>query len=194
MKINEIFYSIQGEGFYAGTPAIFVRFAQCNLNCAFCDTDFVRFTEMTEEEIVAEVCRIGNPATHVILTGGEPSLQVTASLCDKLHEAGKVIHIETNGTHAVAEGIDFITCSPKLEYCKHAELCVQRIDELKVVFTGKNDMALYENIQAQHYFLQPCDVGNDAENRRIIAATVGYCKANPKWNISVQIHKVLAIR
>ena len=91
MRINEIFYSLQGEGHFTGTPAIFIRFSGCNLKCSFCDTDHSHYTEMTEEEIVGEACKY--PARHVVITGGEPLLQITASLTDKLHGAGFFIQM-----------------------------------------------------------------------------------------------------
>ena len=113
LKINEIFYSIQGEGHYTGTPAVFVRFAGCNLNCWFCDTEFHSFTEMSEDEIVAEASQY--PSRYMVITGGEPTLQLTASLTSKLHAIGFYIMLETNGTQPLPEGciVDWITCSPK---------------------------------------------------------------------------------
>lgn len=194
MRVNEIFYSIQGEGHFAGVPAVFVRLSGCNLACSFCDTDFQSFTEMTEEEIVQAVETLGGKATHVVLTGGEPSLQVTPTLCDKLHKAGKFIQMETNGTHEVTEGIDFVTCSPKFEFCKHAELKVKRIDELKVVYTLESNMARYEKIEARYRSLQPCDTGDVVKNKQITMATVEYCKAHPEWRVSLQTHKILDVR
>ena len=113
MRVNEIFYSIQGEGHYTGTPAVFVRLAGCNLNCWFCDTEFHSFTEMSEDEIVAEASQY--PSRYMVITGGEPTLQLTASLTSKLHAIGFYIMLETNGTQPLPEGcaVDWITCSPK---------------------------------------------------------------------------------
>ena len=110
-KINEIFYSLQGEGFHTGTPAVFIRFSGCNLKCPFCDTHHEEGTLMSDEEILAEVRKY--PARTVILTGGEPSLWIDEELINLLHQAGKFICIETNGTHPLPDGIDWITCSPK---------------------------------------------------------------------------------
>ena len=111
-KINEIFYSLQGEGFHSGVPSVFVRFSGCNLRCPFCDTQHEDGLEMTEDEIFREVNRY--PANWVILTGGEPSLFIDTDFISKLKAAtGKKIAIETNGTRPLPEGIDWITVSPK---------------------------------------------------------------------------------
>ena len=115
MKVNEIFYSLQGEGAFTGTAAIFVRLAGCNLHCDFCDTKHEDYTIFTEEEIVKAISDY--PAKHVVITGGEPTLQLTHSLVDRLHEVGKFVQIETNGSIALdtdlERSIDWITCSPK---------------------------------------------------------------------------------
>ena len=187
MRVNEIFYSLQGEGRHTGTPAVFVRLAGCNLKCSFCDTDFAAHTEMTEEEIVARVAAF--PASLVVLTGGEPTLQITSRLLGLLHEAGKRVHIETNGTHPLPDGpIDWVTCSPK-----GAPLHIGRIDELKVVYEGQ-DMSQYDGIEAQCYSLQPCDTGNAARNLQLQRQTIDYILQHPKWHLSLQTHKLLNIR
>ena len=110
-KINEIFYSLQGEGFHTGTPAVFVRFSGCNLKCSFCDTQHEEGVWMSDEEILAEVGKY--PAMTVILTGGEPSLWIDREFVDCLHRMGKYVCIETNGTHPLPDNIDWVTCSPK---------------------------------------------------------------------------------
>ena len=111
-KINEIFYSLQGEGFHVGTPAVFVRFSGCNLKCEFCDTRHKEGVMMSDEEILEQVCQY--PCKTVILTGGEPGLWVDEDLVAALHKAGKYVCIETNGTCVLPESIDWVTCSPKL--------------------------------------------------------------------------------
>ncbi len=194
MRINEIFYSIQGEGIYAGTPAVFIRFSTCNLSCSFCDTDFTSYTNMSEEEIVNYAKEIGKNSVHVVLTGGEPTLQLTDSLCHKLHNIGKFLQIETNGTGLVPDAVDFITCSPKIEFCINSKLKVQHIDELKVIFNDKNDMTIYENIKAKYYSLQPCDTGDSSKNKTIVKHTIEYCKNNPIWRLSIQTHKILNVK
>lgn len=188
MKINEIFYSLQGEGHYTGTPAVFVRFAGCNLKCSFCDTDFTSFTEMTEDDIVREIGQY--PANHIVITGGEPTLQITASLVSKLHDAGKYVQIETNGTNVLPDGcnIDWVTCSPKYKAVR-----LQHIDELKVVFEGQ-DMSQYDGLTATEYRLQPCDTQDEGKNKEILRQTIDFILKNPKWKLSLQTHKILNVR
>ena len=135
MRINEIFYSLQGEGSFTGTPAVFIRFSGCNTKCPFCDTQHEEYVEMTEDEILAEVKKY--PANHVVITGGEPTLQLTPSLCQKLQENLFFVQIETNGSVKLDSKfnlkdqeeslIDWVTCSPK-----NLPIKIQRIDELKV--------------------------------------------------------------
>lgn len=201
MKVNEIFYSLQGEGHYTGTPAVFVRFAGCNLRCWFCDTDFEKGDEMNEDEIVEAVLQY--PTRYVVITGGEPTLQVTASLCDKLRAHGLYLMMETNGTRPLPEGcqIDWITCSPKLIDVedgkrKIATIRLRHIDELKVVFEDSptQDMALYEQIPATEYRLQPCDTQDPLCNQAILNKTIKYILQHPKWKLSLQTHKILHVR
>lgn len=201
MKVNEIFYSLQGEGHYTGTPAVFVRFAGCNLRCWFCDTDFEKGVEMSEDEIVEAVLQY--PTRYVVITGGEPTLQITASLCDKLHAHGLYLMMETNGTRPLPEGcqVDWITCSPKLIDVeegkrKIATIRLRHIDELKVVFEDSptQDMALYEQIPATEYRLQPCDTQDPLCNQAILNKTIKYILQHPKWKLSLQTHKILHVR
>ena len=179
-KINEIFYSLQGEGYHTGTPAVFVRFSGCNLKCSFCDTQHEEGTFMTDDEIIAEVSKY--PAATVILTGGEPSLWIDDALVDRLHEAGKYVCIETNGTRPLPASIDWVTCSPK----QGARLAITRMDEVKVVYEGQ-DISIYERLSAEHFFLQPCSCYNTA-------LTVDCVMRHPKWRLSLQTHKLIDIR
>ena len=194
MRINEIFYSIQGEGRNTGRAAVFVRFSGCNLKCPFCDTKHQEHTDMTPEEVLAEI-RKYRQATLVIFTGGEPTLQLPEYLVDELHALDYTVAIETNGTQPVPGNVDFITVSPKFEFVGQADMHEPlRIDELKVVWTGKNDMSKYDDIMARYYYLQPCDTGNARKNARIVREVVEYCKAHPKWRISLQTQKILKVR
>jgi len=191
MRINEIFYSLQGEGFYTGTPAVFVRFSGCNLRCPFCDTRHENGRELSVDEIVRAVA--ARPARHVVLTGGEPSLFVTPMLIEALHAQGKFIAIETNGTHPLPAGIDWVTCSPKTGVAGGQALRLRECDELKVVYTGEA-LPAFEAIRARHRFVQPCDTGDAAENRRLVEGAIAYCLAHPEWRLSLQTHKLTGIR
>lgn len=191
MKVNEIFYSLQGEGYYTGTAAVFIRLSGCNLRCPFCDTDHQHGTEMTEEEIAAAAAAF--PAEHVVITGGEPALFLTASLIDRLHAAGKRVAVETNGTHPLPENVDWITLSPKDAFIAHAAPVLRRCDEIKVVFDGA-PISEYAGIEATHFFLQPCDTGDAQRNAAITAACIEHIKTHPKWRLSLQTHKITNIQ
>ena len=179
-KINEIFYSLQGEGFHTGTPAVFIRFSGCNLKCSFCDTQHEEGVLMSDEEILDAVGEY--PATTVILTGGEPSLWIDREFVDRLHRIGKYVCIETNGTRALPDNIDWVTCSPK----QGAKPVISRMEEVKVVYEGQ-DITVYELLPAGHFFLQPCSCSNVAE-------TVACVMQHPKWRLSLQTHKLIDIR
>ncbi|MFV0545880.1 MAG: 7-carboxy-7-deazaguanine synthase QueE [Bacteroides sp.] len=179
-KINEIFYSLQGEGYHVGTPAVFVRFSGCNLKCSFCDTDHEEGVLMTDDDLLAEISKY--PAKTVILTGGEPSLWIDEALIDRLHQYGAYVCIETNGTHPIPQTIDWVTCSPKAG----GAVGIRRIDELKVVYEGQS-LTPYEAIPATHYFLQPCSGRN-------IPETIACVMEHPKWRLSLQTHKLIHIR
>lgn len=179
-KINEIFYSLQGEGYHTGTPAVFVRFSGCNLKCPFCDTHHEEGTRMTDEAILTEVQKY--PARMVILTGGEPSLWIDGAFVELLHRAGKYVCIETNGTRLLPENIDWVTCSPK----QGGTLKLARMDEVKVVYEGQ-DLTSYELLPAMHFFLQPCSCQN-------IVETVACVLAHPRWRLSLQTHKLIDIQ
>lgn len=193
MKVNEIFYSIQGEGAYAGCLAIFVRFSGCNLKCPFCDTDFKKYTEMDEYEIVLEVMKQSSSCKFVVLTGGEPTLQVNSKLLELLHNKGYYVAMETNGTNEVPAGVDWVTCSPKCQFVKNGELAIKQCNELKLVYTGENEVTDF-GIKADYYYLQPCDTGAENTNRYIVNSLICYVKENPRWKISVQLQKILEVR
>lgn len=206
--VKEIFYTLQGEGANAGTPAVFCRFAGCNLwsgreedrasaQCQFCDTDFVgtngpgggKFATASE---LARACRAvctaaPDTACLIVLTGGEPMLQVDADLIGALHALKFKIAIETNGTLPVSEGIDWVCVSPKAG----TELKQVTGDELKLVYpqAGLSPEAV-AHLDFKHYFLQPMDGPGQRANT---VKAISYCKSNPPWRLSVQTHKVLGI-
>ncbi|MBQ9185947.1 MAG: radical SAM protein [Bacteroidales bacterium] len=185
-RINEIFYSLQGEGFWTGTPAVFLRFSGCNLKCPFCDTDFAASQPMNEDTIVKNLKETAPSCNRIIITGGEPSLQLDDKLVRRLHKEGYFIHIETNGTQELPEGIDWVTFSPKNDWQTSAKTAITRADELKLVYTGQ-DAEHWLDFPATHYFLQPCSGQNTKE-------VVTYIMSHPHWRLSLQTHKYLNIR
>lgn len=229
MRVNEIFYSLQGEGRWTGTASVFVRLSGCNLKCWFCDTKHEDGTEMTEDEIVESVSGFtrysrnsrnssDSSLPHIVLTGGEPGLQLTKTLIDKLHDAGYFVQIETNGTVQLPEGIDWVTCSPKSAdvenmkvfapchndqeqtcHCEKEQTChnehdTYQVDELKVVYTHPGmDLSPYLNMPAREYRLQPCDTGDPEKNQQILQCVIQTIKENPKWRLSLQTHKIICI-
>ncbi|MBO4575035.1 MAG: radical SAM protein [Bacteroidales bacterium] len=196
MRVNEIFYSLQGEGFNTGTPAVFIRFSGCNLQCPFCDTNHAEGKEMTEGDIIEEVSRY--KAQLVVVTGGEPALQLTESLVEMLHLLGKTVAVETNGTVELPKNVDWITLSPKDMFLgENAMPILKNADELKLVYDGRDDahiVSRYANINVAHRFLQPCDTGDAEKNKEIINKTIEFCKEHPEWRLSLQTHKILNIR
>ena len=200
MRVNEIFYSLQGEGFNTGTPAVFIRFSGCNLQCPFCDTNHAEGKEMTEGDIIEEVSRY--KAQLVVVTGGEPALQLTESLVEMLHLLGKTVAVETNGTVELPKNVDWITLSPKDMFLgENATPILREADELKLVYDGENHgkddvhiVSAYANINVKHRFLQPCDTGDTAKNAEITKKTIEFCKEHPEWRLSLQTHKILNIR
>jgi len=209
-SVKEIFYTLQGEGLQAGMPAVFCRFAGCNLwsgreadrssaVCQFCDTDFVGTDgvgggKFANAQALADAIASQWPlADHahrlVVLTGGEPLLQVDASLIDALHAEGFRIAVETNGTIAAPAGIDWVCVSPKAG----APLVQLTGQELKLVFPQillmPKDLP-WEQLAFDHYLLQPMDGPQVERNTK---AAIAYCQANPRWRLSVQTHKVVGI-
>ena len=204
-KINEIFYSLQGEGRNAGRAAVFVRFSGCNLACWFCDTDHREGVFMTADEIVGRVEEY--PRGLLVLTGGEPSLFIDEELTGRFKAMGFEVAIETNGTRPLPGNIDWVTLSPKSSSGFDSdsdsdsdfgsgvgtELVLDKCEELKVVFPC-DKLSAYDAIGAKYRYLQPCDTGNEAKNKEITEMCVEYVKNNPQWRISLQLHKILSIR
>ena len=193
-KINEIFYSLPGEGYHSGTPAVFVRFSGCNLRCVFCDTRHQTGEMMSLQQIVDEVNNYPN-ASLVVLTGGEPSLFIDEAFVAELKQkTGKQIAIETNGTRPLPNNLDWVTFSPKTAFeGGDLEACVlTQCDELKVVYLGQ-DLAQYDGIEAKYRFLQPCFVEKAEQRNANMQACVEAVKSHPDWRLSLQIHRILNI-
>lgn len=192
-KVNEIFYSIQGEGRHAGRAAIFVRFSGCNLKCPFCDTDFKKYEELEASDIIDRIRKLSLNCNFVVLTGGEPTLQVDEHLITMLHNYGYYIAMETNGTHNVSNNIDWITCSPKSLFVDNASVRINFANEVKVVYDSKHEITDC-GIEAEYFYVQPCDVGDTKKNAEILKQTVDFVEANPKWRLSLQQQKILNVK
>lgn len=191
-RINDIFYSLQGEGRHTGRAAIFIRFSGCNLACSFCDTDFSDYREMTDDQIVEEVLKMvpdkDGEYPMIVLTGGEPTLQVDERLIDLLHEAGFcLVAMESNGTKNPPVNLDWLTVSPK------KNVMVRKCQELKCIYDGKEKVEDH-GIEADYYYLQPCDVGDAGKNAEIIGQCIEEIKKNPKWMLSLQTHKLIGFK
>jgi 7-carboxy-7-deazaguanine synthase (Cx14CxxC type) len=210
-QVKEIFYTLQGEGANAGRPAVFCRFAGCNLwngresgrsraVCQFCDTDFVGTggpgggSFATSSALTAAISAAWRGGAHsragrfVVCTGGEPLLQVDAPLIGSLHEAGFEIAVETNGTRPAPDGLDWICVSPKAG----ADLALTSGDELKLVYPQVGaEPERFERLDFPRLLLQPMDGPDAAANTRM---AVEYCLAHPQWRLSLQTHKFLGIR
>jgi 7-carboxy-7-deazaguanine synthase (Cx14CxxC type) len=209
--IKEIFYTLQGEGHHAGRPAVFCRFSGCNLwtgreddrhraVCKFCDTDFVgvgddggRFA--SAGALAARVAslwpsNVASSTPYVVCTGGEPLLQLDDQLVDAFHALGLEVAVETNGTQPAPEGLDWICVSPKA----NAPLVLESGDELKLVYPQIEPDAQperFEHLKFHHFSLQPMDGPALADNTR---RAVAYCLAHPRWQLSLQTHKLLGLR
>jgi 7-carboxy-7-deazaguanine synthase len=207
-SIKEIFYTLQGEGNHAGRPAVFCRFAGCNLwtgreedrptaICQFCDTDFVGTDGIgggkfkTAQALASNINSLWPSSypesKYVVFTGGEPLLQLDLALIAAMHDVGFTIAIETNGTLPVPDGVDWICVSPKMG----SSLVVRKGNEIKVVIPQmEQPMSEYASLDFEHHFVQAMDGPNREENLRM---AIAYCKENPKWKLSVQTHKLLQI-
>lgn len=202
--VKEIYYTLQGEGANTGRPAVFLRFAGCNLwtgreedrataICQFCDTDFVSGTKFSSAEQVAEEVASqwfgnGTSKRFVVITGGEPLLQLDQPLIDRLHAKGFEIAIETNGTLEAPAGIDWICMSPKA-----GTVIKQRAgNELKLVYPQPAlTPEQLERLKFDHFFLQPMDGPEIQQNTELATR---YCLDHPRWRLSLQTHKLLGIR
>ena len=201
-KVNEIFYSLQGEGFWTGTPMVFVRLSGCNLRCPFCDTNHSEFRLVSVQDIVKAVSAVDpENCGHVCITGGEPLLQLGTDLIDALHRFYYSIHVETNGTKPVPAGVDWVTLSPKedVRYIgPAAKVVLDQAHEVKLVYDGAIDSERIERwaqFPAKWHYLQPCDTGDKARNAKIMKGAVDYILQHPyAWRLSLQTHKLLGIR
>lgn len=197
-KINEIFYSLQGEGHHTGYPSVFIRFSGCNLKCPFCDTAHDEGVVMSDTDIIRAVNLY--KANWVVLTGGEPTLWIDNDFVRLLKQAaGKKVAIETNGTHEVPEGIDWVTVSPKTGIDGmngNPEIKVSRADEIKVVDVGQ-PLDGFFNLPCRKentlMYLQPCYVEDEKTREANMLRTVRRVLEDPRWTLSLQTHRFIGI-
>ena len=207
--VKEIFLTLQGEGVQAGRRAVFLRFAGCNLwsglekdrasaICQFCDTDFVgmngenggRYETATLARKVADLWGAGNDHRYVVMTGGEPMLQVDAAIVSALHAHGFEVAIESNGTIAAEPNIDWVCISPKAG----SDVIQRSGHELKLVWPQSgSDTRAMASWDFAHYLIQPMDSGSDSANAANKKAALEFVNANPKWRLSLQNHKILGL-
>jgi len=193
--VNEVFYSLQGEGIRAGSANLFIRFAGCNLACRTethgfdCDTEFVSSRKLNATEILQELRSCSSQCKWVILTGGEPGLQVDRELIDHLHDAGFQLAIETNGTIGLPDGIDWITVSPKV-----AEHAIRQLTASEVKYVrGYGQSIPKTRVEAQHYLISPGFSGMDLA-RKTLEWCIRLALENPPWRLSLQQHKLWQLR
>lgn len=193
--IVEIFHSVQGEGFHAGIPHVFVRFGTCNLRCSWCDTDFDTFETKNTIDILSEILQ--HNCKRVIFTGGEPMLHNLWPLHRLLKRRGYTLSIESNGTIEIPDGlIDWVCISPKDQVYPNSVIRQRTGHELKVVYCGQ-DLSMYDELKLgfAHHFIQPCyiDTASVEENGLLFQDTEQIVKNHPDWRLSLQTHKWMGI-
>lgn len=196
-KINEIFYSLQGEGHHTGFPSVFVRFSGCNLKCPFCDTRHEAGIYMSDDEIIRAINLY--TASWIVITGGEPCMHIDDDFVRMLKRTtGKQVAVETNGTFEVPASVDWVTVSPKigLEGIAGLPIVADRANEIKVVDLGQN-LEPYFDLPCRGpqtlMYLQPCYVPDPEQFRANRMRTVRRVLADPRWTLSVQLHRFLGI-
>ena len=220
-RINNIFYSLQGEGRNTGRAAAFIRFAGCNLRCPFCDTEFDSYQEMTADEIIEAIDHFSSflsplSSRFIVLTGGEPTMQVDEHFVDLLHQEGYEVAMESNGTRPAPRNLDWLTVSPKVvdggrSMVDGGSWMVdgegKAPDEIKIVFEENTAEMLSSPVSPLSSFLshlsplpsppllylQPCDTGDSARNAFILQQCISYIKQHPQWRLSLQTHKLIGI-
>ena len=239
-RVNDIFYSLQGEGHNTGRAAVFIRFAGCNLRCSFCDTEFDTYREMTADDILSTITSLLaeeggsqlSPITHhparpkdacyqrdartpntlLVLTGGEPTLQVDEAFVELLHAHGYEVAMESNGTRPAPSNLDWLTVSPKGKSLASFNESGKQPDEIKIVFESEDslnailtsippslgalgacDALLAKNGKGVGY-LQPCDTGDPERNALITEACIRYIKQHHQWRLSLQTHKLIGFK
>ena len=192
LNVNEIFYSLQGEGGRQGEASIFIRLTRCNLVCDFCDTDFETGQDMSLEEILSEISQY--PCHWIIWTGGEPTLQLTDEALLFFKSKGYKQAIESNGLKPLSQLLDYTVCSPKGNNFSAVKKINPKVNEIRLPVKSKDKLPeIHELPEAGYYFLSPVF----ASKSSITAENINYCveliKENPEWRLSVQMHKLINI-
>lgn len=207
MSIKTIFYSVQGEGYHVGTPSIFIRFSSCNLwngkgkmndrnnaICKICDTDFIGTNGSnggvySDQQLLQKIQDLYPQCKTIILTGGEPMLQVTYSFVQLLKEHEYFVAIETNGTKQIHDNIDWITCSPK----SIDRLVLKNCSELKVIYPTYDPLLLNQLIESKYQYVQPFYSSIEKDTKDNIIQCVEFVKRNTNWRLSLQAQKLIGI-
>lgn len=190
MNVNEIFYSIAGEGARTGVPSVFIRLAGCDFACSFCDTEFASRAEMTVEEILKYISRW--PCRWIVWTGGEPMLQLTGLIVQYFKEHGYQQAIETNGNYPVPDGLDWVACSPKVAEHVLARNFPFGVNELRYVRHAGQFGIPQPTIIADRLYLSPRFNG-DQPDPESIRHCFKLCLENPTWRLSLQVHKLIKV-
>jgi organic radical activating enzyme len=206
LRVNEIFYTIQGEGTHAGTPSVFVRLEGCNLACSFCDTEFNDGEPRSENWMLHEIKKVGGDCKFIVLTGGEPSMQNIQAFVDLVKKNDYYIMIETNGMYSLPKNLDWVCCSPKIN-TQSKKFVVRSADEFKFVVPYDGKLPIIEGLKASHFWISPQNQTNINKKRNIKVGDRGcsevslaaakYCvnliKEEPKWKLNLQMHKFIGV-
>lgn len=195
LKVNEYFYSLQGEGARQGVPTIFIRLSGCNLSCSFCDTDFDSYEALSLDELSSRIASY--PCKSIVWTGGEPTLQLDSAIVSYFKDLGYYQAIETNGMQSVPEGIDYISCSPKHRNVSMLhKFFPQGVSEWRFLIESEGALPIPKEQlpKALHYCVSPVfDLSTDRPNPIALQRCIDYCLEHSQWRLSLQIHKLIGI-
>jgi organic radical activating enzyme len=196
LKVNEIFYSLQGEGYNIGMPAIFIRLSGCNMNCSFCDTEFGDGKEMSVFKILEEIKQFDCP--NIVWTGGEPTLQLNDDILNNFSEYYNCI--ETNGTNEIPFIIDYVAVSPKSLERLNPNLIANlryKLSEVRCLFPSPFDLNTEKLPDADNYYISPIIIAQNPfneESQQNISDAIKFVKQNPVWKLSIQLHKLAGFK
>ena len=192
LRVNEVFYSLQGEGGRAGEPSIFVRLSGCNLTCGFCDTEFTSGKDMTLEDLENVIQATGGACKWIVWTGGEPTIQLTSDIVAWFSQRSWLQAIETNGSNPVPYGLNYVAVSPKVAEHVLVKNFPHGVSELRYVRHSGHTTTPETSIMALRLYISPQFDGNQV-NQANLKHCIKLCLENPKWSLSIQLHKLIAI-